>query len=229
MAKENTTMRRIILVPVLIIVALLAIIGGVGYWIYNGYMYYGTDDAQVSGQIVNVSAPTAGQLQTFTMKRGDTVTAGQTIGTISESGAATTATAPRTTSVNITSPISGTILQTSAVQGQSVTPGLSIVQLTNLSNVNITAYVDENSINNVKVGQDVDVKVDAYSDTTYTGHVQQIVQAAASTFSLLPTQDNASGNFTKVSQRIPVIINIDGNGGKALLPGMSANVTIHIH
>jgi multidrug resistance efflux pump len=223
-------MRRVILVPVLITVALLAIIGGVAYWIYNGYMYYGTDDAQVSGQIVNVSAPAAGQLQTFTVKQGDTVTAGQTIGTITETGAtATTATAPRTTSVNITSPISGTILQTSAVQGQSVSPGLSIVQLTNLSNVNITAYVDENSINNVKVGQDVDIKVDAYSDTTYTGHVQQIVQAAASTFSLLPTQDNASGNFTKVSQRIPVIINIDGNGGKALLPGMSANVTIHIH
>jgi multidrug resistance efflux pump len=222
-------MRRVILVPVLIIVALLAIIGGVGYWIYNGYMYYGTDDAQVSGQIVNVSAPTTGQLQTFTVKQGDTVTAGQTIGTITSTGAATTATAPRTTSVNITSPISGTILQTLAVQGQPVSPGLSIVQLTNLGSVNITAYVDENAINNVKVGQDVDVKVDAYSDTTYTGHVQQIVQAAASTFSLLPTQDNASGNFTKVSQRIPVIISIDGNGGKALLPGMSASVTIHIH
>jgi multidrug resistance efflux pump len=222
-------MRRVILVPVLITVALLAIIGGVGYWIYDGYMYYNTDDAQISGQIVNVSAPVAGQLQTFTVKQGDIVTAGQTIGTISSTGAATATAAPRITVVNVTSPISGTILQTSAVQGQSVAPGLSIVQLTNLNTVNITAYVDESAINNIKVGQDVDVKVDAYSDTTYTGHVQQIVQAAASTFSLLPTQDNASGNFTKVSQRIPVIISIDGNGGKALLPGMSASVTIHIH
>ena len=223
-------MRRVILVPVLITIALLAIIGGVAYWIYNGYMYYNTDDAQVSGQIVNVSAPATGQLQTFTVKQGDTVTAGQTIGTITSTGAATaTGTTARGTTIDITSPISGTILQTSAVQGQSVTPGLSIVQLTNLNSVNITAYVDEGSLNNIKVGQDVDIHVDAYSDTSYTGHVQQIVQAAASTFSLLPTQDNASGNFTKVSQRIPVIISLDGNAGKALLPGMSAEVTIHIH
>ena len=222
-------MRRIILVPVLITVALLAIIGGVAYWVYNSYMYYGTDDAQVTGQIVTVSAPQAGQLSSLGVKQGDTVTAGQTIGTVSASGPASATAAPGAASVNITSPISGTILQTPAVQGQSVTPGLSIVQLTNLSSVNITAYVDESAINNVKVGQDVDVKVDAYSDTTYSGHVQQIVQATAGSFSLLPTQDNASGNFTKVGQRVPVIITIDGNGGKSLLPGMSANVTIHIH
>jgi multidrug resistance efflux pump len=223
-------MRRVILVPVLITVALLAIIGGVAYWIYNGYMYYNTDDAQVGGQIVNISAPAAGQLQTFTVKQGDKVTAGETIGTITSTSAATTTTAaPRTTSINITSPINGTILQTSAVQGQPVAPGLTIVQLTDLTSVNITAYVDESALDNIKVGQDVDIHVDAYSDTSYTGHVQQIVQAAASTFSLLPTQDNASGNFTKVSQRIPVIISIDGNAGKALLPGMSAEVTIHLH
>ncbi len=222
-------MRRVILVPVLITVALLAIIGGIAYWIYNGYMYYGTDDAQVGGQIVTINAPATGQLQTFTVKQGDTVTAGQTIGTISSTSAATATTTPRTTSVNITSPISGTVLQTSVVQGQPVIPGLSIVQLANLNTVNITAYVDESAINNIKVGQDVDIHVDAYSDTSYTGHVQQIVQAAASTFSLLPTQDNASGNFTKVSQRIPVIVSIDGNAGKDLLPGMSAEVTIHLH
>jgi multidrug resistance efflux pump len=217
-------MRRIILVPVLIVVALLAIVGGVAYWIYNSYMYYGTDDALVSAQIVNVSVPASGQLQTLSVKQGDTVTAGQTVATVATTGA----TASTTTRTDITSPINGTVLQAGAVQGQTVTPGLTILQLTDLKSVNITAYVDENAINNVKVGQDVDIKIDAYN-TTYTGHVQQIVQAAASTFSLLPTQDNASGNFTKVSQRIPVIISMDGNGGNDIVPGMSANVTIHIH
>jgi multidrug resistance efflux pump len=217
-------MRRIILVPVLIVVALLAIVGGVAYWIYNSYMYYGTDDALVSAQIVNVSVPASGQLQTLSVKQGDTVTAGQTVATVATTGAA----ASTTTRTDITSPINGTVLQAAAVQGQTVTPGLTILQLTDLKSVNITAYVDENAINNVKVGQDVDIKIDAYN-TTYTGHVQQIVQAAASTFSLLPTQDNASGNFTKVSQRIPVIISMDGNGGNDIVPGMSANVTIHIH
>jgi len=223
-------MRRIILVPVLIVVALLAIVCGVAYWIYNGYMYYSTDDAQVSGNIVNISAPANGQLTTLSVNVNDKVTAGQTIATITPAPSVSpTGTPVKVQPITITSPINGTILQTSAVQGQTVGAGLTLVQLTDLNALTITAYVDEGSINNVKVGQDVDVKVDAFSDTPYTGHVQQIVQAAASTFSLLPTQDNASGNFTKVSQRIPVIINVDGTAGKSLAPGMSAETTIHIH
>ena len=223
-------MRRMIFVPILITVALLAIIGGVGYYIYNNYQYYTTDDAQVTGNIVSVSAPANGQLTTLSVKQGDKVTAGQTIGTITPAAtAAANGTRAQGAAINLTSPIDGTIVQTSAVQGQTVAPGLTLVQLTNLNALTVTAYVDESQINNVKIGQDVDVHVDAYSDTTYTGHVQQIVQATAGQFSLLPTQDNASGNFTKVSQRVPVIITIDGTGGKDLVPGLSTEATIHLH
>lgn len=219
-------MRRAILIPVLVVLAILAIAGGIGYYIYNSYTFYNTDDAQVNGQIVNVTASGNGQLTTLSVKQGDKVTAGQTIGTITVP--ATGATAQANT-VNITSPINGTIVQVPAVQGQGVAAGLTVAQVTDLSNVNVIAYVDENTINNVSVGQQVDVKVDAYSGTTYTGHVQQIVQATAGSFSLLPTQDNASGNFTKVGQRVPVIVSLNGNGGNDLLPGLSASVTIHLH
>lgn len=217
-------MRRLILIPLLITVVLLAIVGGIGYWVYNSYYYYNTDDAQVNGQIVNISSTASGQLNTLSVKQGDKVTAGQVIGTIS-----TTGTNGATNSVNVTSPIDGTIVQTPAVQGQSVTPGVAIAQVTNLSNINVIAYVDENTIDNVKLNQNVDVHVDAYGSTSYTGHIQQIVQATAGQFSLLPTQDNASGNFTKVGQRVPVIITLDSNGGNNLMPGMSAEVTIHLH
>ena len=223
-------MRRLILVPVLIFIALIAIIGGVGYWVYNSYMFYQTDDAQVNGTIVNVSAPMNGTLSTLTVKQGDTVSAGQTIGTVT--GASTvsaTGTQGNPTAIDINSPISGTILQVAAVQGQGVAPGLTILQITNLSSLNIVAYVDENALNNIKTGQSVDITIDAYKGTSFTGHVQQIVQAAASEFSLLPTQDNASGNFTKVGQRIPVLITLDGNGGNDIVPGMSAEVSIHLH
>ena len=222
-------MRRMILIPVLVVLALLAIAGGVGFYIYNNYTYYQTDDARVTGSIVSVSAPMSGQLSAYTAKVGQTVTAGQVIGTITlPTTTGTTATATAKT-MDITSPIDGTIVQATAVQGQNVNPGLTVAQVTNLGNLTITAYVDENIINNVSQGQKVDIKIDAYSDTTYTGHVQQIVQATAGSFSLLPTQDNASGNFTKVGQRIPVIISIDGNGGKDIVPGMSATAVIHIH
>jgi multidrug resistance efflux pump len=222
-------MRRL-LIPLLVIIAVLAIGAGIFYAVYNNYTYYSTDDAQITGPIVNVSAPAAGTLTSLSIKQGDTVTANQTIGTItlppstSANGAAGT---PAT--INLTSPMNGTILQVPAVQGQNVAPGLAIAEVTNLSAVTVTAYIDENSINNVSVGQSVDITIDAYKDTSFTGHVQQIVQAAAGEFSLLPNEDPTSGNFTKVGQRIPVIITLDNNGGKDIVPGMSAEVTIHLH
>ena len=223
-------MRRLILVPLLIVVAFAAIAGGVAYLIYNNYMYYGTDDAQVNGQIVNVSAPTSGILTNLSVKQGDSVSSGQTLGSITPATTAgSNGTQGSPSAIDITSPMNGKVLQVSAVQGQGVAPGLSLITLTDLSSVNVIAYVDESAINNVSVGQSVDIHIDAYGDTTFSGHVQQIVQAAASEFSLLPTQDNASGNFTKVGQRIPVIITLEGNGGKDIVPGMSAEVTIHLH
>jgi len=223
-------MRRLILVPVLIFLALAAIGAGIAYWIYDNYTFYRTDDAQLTSQIINVSAPAAGTLTTLDVKLGDTVTAGQTIGTIT--GAPTASASGKTgssTSVDITSPMNGTIIQVPTVQGQGVAPGLPIATVTNLNTITVTAYVDESAINNIQVGQSVDIKIDAYSDTNFTGHVQQIVKATAGQFSLLPNQDPTSSNFTKVGQRIPVIIILDGNGGKQLLPGMSVTATVHIH
>ena len=222
-------MRRL-LIPLLVIIAVLAIGGGIFYAAYNNYTYYNTDDAQVTGPIVNVSAPAAGTLTSLTVKQGDTVTADQTIGTITLPPAASangTSTGPST--LNLTSPMSGTVLQVPAIQGQNVAPGLALVEVTNLNALTVTAYIDENSISNVSVGQSVDIIIDAYKDTSFTGHVQQIVQAAAGEFSLLPNQDPTSGNFTKVGQRIPVIITLDNNGGKDIVPGLSAEVTIHLH
>ncbi len=221
-------MRRTILISALVFAVLLAISGGIGYYLYHNYMYYSTDDAQVSGAIVPVSAPVAGQLTTLTVKQGDTVTAGEVLATVTP-----VASANNSRSVpgplSIASPISGTIVQIPAVQGQDVSPGLPLIQLTDLNAVAVTAYVDESAINNVSIGQDVDITVDAYSGTTFTGHVQHIVQVAAGQFSLLPNQDPTSGNFTKVSQRIPIIIILDGDAGKDLFPGMSAETTIHLH
>lgn len=232
-------MSRMILVSVLISVSILAIAGGIGYWIYNGYNYYTTDDAQVTGQTLNINSTQAGQLTALNVKLGQTINAGQIIGTVSS--AAPTSTPTPTTATNavaptninqisdVTSPIAGTVIQLSAVQGQNVTPGLPLAEIADLTTPTVTAYIDESTINNVKTGQQVDVHVDAYSSTTYTGSIQQVVQSTASQFSLLPTTDYADGNFTKVGQRIPVVVSLAGTSGNALVPGMSAEVTIHLH
>lgn len=96
-------MRRVIFIPILIFLALAAIGGTIAYLIYDNYTYYRTDDAQVTGQIVNISAPATGILSSLSIKQGDTVTQGETIGQV---------TVPTTqTTINLTSPMSGTILQ----------------------------------------------------------------------------------------------------------------------
>ncbi|HEX4716599.1 MAG TPA: efflux RND transporter periplasmic adaptor subunit [Ktedonobacteraceae bacterium] len=221
-------MLRRIMSTILIFVALAAIAAGVVYWVYDGYMFYRTDDAQVTGQILNVSAPAAGTLSSLSVSIGQTVSANQVIGTITlPSAAGGPASAPAT--VNLTSPINGTIVQVPAVQGQAVAPGLQLVSLTNLNALTITAYVDESAITNVSVNQAVDISIDAYNGTSFAGHVTQIVQATAGQFSLLPNEDPTSGNFTKVGQRIPILITLDNKNGKDIVPGMSAEVTIHLH
>lgn len=225
-------MSRMILVSVLISLSILAIAGGIGYWIYNNYNYYTTDDAQITGQTLNINSPQGGQLTALNVKLGDTVNAGQVIGTINTTNTTTpnsTTTPSGPTSIDVSSPIKGTIIQIAALQGQNVAPGLPLVEIADLTNSTVTAYVDENTINNVKSGQQVDVHIDAYNGTTYTGSIQHIVQSTASQFSLLPTTDYADGNFAKVGQRIPVVVSLPGSGGNALVPGMSAEVTIHLH
>lgn len=225
-------MFRRILIPIFVFIALAAIAGGIAYWVYDGYMYYRTDDAQVAGQIVDVSASTTGTLTALSVSVGQNVSAGETIGTITAPSTTTTtstAASARSATVNLTSPIDGTVVQVPAVQGQSVAPGLELVAVTDLNSLTVVAYVDEGSLNNISVNQSVDISIDAYSGTSFSGHVQQIVQATAGQFSLLPNEDPTSGNFTKVSQRVPVIITLDSKNGKDIVPGMSAEVTIHLH
>src|SRR5258708_10444485 len=129
-------MRRAILVPVLVVVALLAIVGGVGYWEYNNYIYYSTDDAQVTGPLVTVYSPQSGTLSTLKVQIGDTVAAGDTVATVDVPAAN-----GKDTIVNVTAPIAGTVVASSVVQGQGVSAGLSLLQVTNLNSLSITAYV----------------------------------------------------------------------------------------
>ena len=101
----------------------------------------------------------------------------------------------------------------------------TIVQEVDPHTVKVTAYVDESAIKNIAQGQVADVHI----DSTITGHVSQIVGATAGQFSMLPTSDHSSSNYTKVSQRIPVYIEIDAATDGSLLPGMSVEVTMHLH
>jgi membrane fusion protein (multidrug efflux system) len=106
-------------------------------------------------------------------------------------------------------------------------PLMAIVE----NNYWIVANFKETQLNRIKTGQSVEVKLDAFPDHTFTGRVDSIAPASGSQFSLLPP-DNATGNFTKIVQRISVKITLDPQSMKGyesrITAGMSAEVTVEI-
>jgi multidrug resistance efflux pump len=214
-------MRRSVLIPVVVILAVTIAMGVGGYLLYNNYNFYSTDDAQVTGNIVNVVPQISGTLTDLTVQEGDYVTANQIIGTVTPMGF-------QSFTDRLRAPETGVIVSVPGVVGQQVTTASTVAEITDLQSVKVTAYVDETAVKSIAVGQTADIHVDAYNSTV-SGHVTQIIGAAASQFSLLPTTDNSSGNYTKVSQRIPVYIYTNSPPDGSLLPGMSVEVTIHLH
>ena len=90
----------------------------------------------------------------------------------------------------------------------------------------VVANFKEDQIAHIKEGESATLKIDAFPGRTFAGHVDSVQAGSGARFSLLPP-DNASGNFTKVVQRIPVLLRIDEKPeGVTLRPGMSSYVTI---
>lgn len=126
---------------------------------------------------------------------------------------------------SIKAPISGTVVRVSVQAGENVSFGQTILSICDLENVYITANVDEQDIARIKPGQKVEISIDAYSGQTINGEVDTIGGAAQSVFSIISTE-SSSGNYTKVSQRLPVKI-VPEKGRLLLKPGMSAVIKIH--
>jgi membrane fusion protein (multidrug efflux system) len=126
----------------------------------------------------------------------------------------------------IVSPSRGTVAKKNVEMGQFVAAGTPLMAITH-SDIWITANFKETQLEDIKPGQRVEFTVDAYPDNTFHGTVQSISPATGAKFSLLPP-DNASGNFVKVTQRVPVRILVDrANYTKTpLRPGMSVDVTV---
>src|SRR6266851_5462349 len=127
----------------------------------------------------------------------------------------------------ITAPAEGVVSKKTVELGQLVQPGQPLMSLVPLSDVWVTANLKETQTANVAPGDPVDFTVDAYGGRHFSGHVESLAPATGARFSLLPP-DNATGNFTKVVQRLPVRIRPDGKNDPArpLRPGMSVAVTI---
>jgi membrane fusion protein (multidrug efflux system) len=112
--------------------------------------------------------------------------------------------------------------------GQVVAPGQPLMAIADSKKIWVVANFKETQLEKIHPGQKAEIEVEAYSDGNFSGKVESIAQATGAKFSFLPA-DNATGNFVKVTQRIPVKIMLDEGAQKkyALRAGMSVNVTVN--
>jgi membrane fusion protein, multidrug efflux system len=127
----------------------------------------------------------------------------------------------------ITAPVDGMVSERQVRPGQYVSVGTQVIALVPLPSVWVVANYKETQMTRIRLGQPARVTVDAFPGAVLRGHVDSWSPASGAQFSLLPP-DNATGNFTKVVQRIPVkiVLERDPSLGDLLRPGMSVIATI---
>jgi membrane fusion protein (multidrug efflux system) len=128
----------------------------------------------------------------------------------------------------IVAPVNGVVTQRSVEVGQNVSVGQELMKVVNLDDIWVTANFKETQLKHMQVGQPVTISVDA-TGKEYKGHVQSIAGASGAITSLLPPE-NATGNYVKVVQRIPVKITFDQGETRehVLRPGMSVEPKVWI-
>ncbi|MGE5632062.1 MAG: HlyD family secretion protein [Caulobacteraceae bacterium] len=231
-------MKKLKAVMILVLVLVLAGGGfGLYYYFYQDSNFISTEDAQVTANMVTVTPEVTGKVNNWDIKEGDLVKAGQVLGRQDLSMLVTSsAINPQAldsaadsiiSKADIKSPIDGKVIQTSVVKGQVLSPGMEAATIADTANIYIKANIEETSIFKIKQGQKVDITVDAYPGKTFAGYVETIGQATQSVFSPFPSL-NTSGEFSKVTQLIPVKIGIVNDEDLTLMPGMNATVKIHI-
>lgn len=128
-------------------------------------------------------------------------------------------------------PIDGIVAKKWLLDGEVTQPGQTVLTVTNPQKLWVEVYLEETKMGGLHLNQKAKLKMDAYPDVTFIGHITQLSSNTASQFSLIPP-NNASGNFTKVTQRVPLKISIDNTEDNSplskynLLSGMSVVVKV---
>ncbi|MBO3065568.1 MULTISPECIES: HlyD family secretion protein [Staphylococcus] len=213
-------MKKMVLINIITIVVLV-IIGVVGFHFYNQATgFVSTENAKVDGEQIKVSAPTSGEIKSFDVKNNEKLSKGDKVAEIAAKGED-----GQSQKMDIKMPQDGTIVKTDGMEGSIAQAGSPIAYAYNLDDSYITANVDEKDISDVEEGKDVNVKLDG-EKAELKGKVEEIGKATASSFSMMPSS-NTDGNYTKVSQVVPVKISLDSKPSKNVVPGMNAEVKIH--
>lgn len=199
-------------------------IAGFDVWYQLGH-YVVSDSAIVAGDLVQASAPAAGQVTDLMVSLGEPVGRGQPVASLVAGQAALgQATAAQRMAMQVRAPAEGTVVFLSVTRGQIVTAGQPVAILADLSKLWVIANVDETSFKSVRPDQRAEVYVPAL-DATFEGRVVEILPAAGLSASGGPIRPQTGP--TKTVPQFPVRVLFD-YGDAPVLPGMTATVRIYI-
>ncbi|PTG91480.1 multidrug efflux protein [Staphylococcus chromogenes] len=213
-------MKKIITINIVTILLIL-IIGAVAFYFYNqSANYIKTDNAKVDSEQMKLSSPIPGQITKLNAKEGDKLNEGDTVAEVTGKGQD-----GQPQKMEIKMPKDGTIAKIDGQENGMAQAGQPMAYAYNMNDLYITANIDETDVKDLSENEKVDVSIDGQS-SQIKGRVDRIGNATASSFSLMPSS-NSDGNYTKVTQVVPVKIKLDNQPSKGIVPGMNAEVSIH--
>jgi membrane fusion protein, multidrug efflux system len=202
---------------------------------YDGLMKTGSGTIQRAQQTDAALREKAAQLQhgksglLAAQRKVDVLTTdrAKAVAQLDRAGAVEAQAALNLSYTRITAPVDGTVGARSLRVGQYVQAGTQLMAVVPLDAVYVVANFKETQLTHVRNGQPVEIEIDSFHGTKLRGHVDSLSPASGLEFALLPP-DNATGNFTKIVQRVPVKIVLDDHTLTGLLrPGMSAEPTVN--
>lgn len=200
------------------ILALLILIGGgIGYYfIWNASNYLTTDNAKVTAKFYAITPLGAGKLSKLSVHVGSAVKANEIIGKVDSVG-------------YLRSPIDGEVVQVNVSVNQLVGASTVAAVVADTADIYVQANIEETEIAKIAIGQSVKLKLDAYPGMTFGGFVREIDRTTQTAISGNTMSYSTSGTYTKVTQLIPVKIQLSDSVDLENLIGTNATVTIELN
>ena len=203
--------------PVIALVLLIVVIGAVvgGWFILKDLNTLTTDNVKVTADLHAIAPTGSGKLRRLMVAKGSMVAKDQIIAVAENSG-------------YLKAPVGGEVVECDVTQGQMVSPSTVIAVIADTSDIYIQANVEETAIRRVHPGQVVRVSLDAYPGQTFIGIVREIDKITQNAIAGNTMSFSTSGTYTKVTQTIPVKIDLRDRINLDSLIGTNAAVTIQL-
>jgi len=206
---------KIVIILVLTIALAVGAFFGINHFRQSAN-YLTTDNARVTTNLISIVPSVPGTLERFTIAEGQYVSQNEVLGWL-ENGE------------SFRAPFDGVVVRVSARQGQAVSPMEPIAVIADIASLHIRANIEETDIANIQRGQSVTVTIDAFGRREFTGYVSEIGRVTDAEITGNAMFFNTGGTFTKVTQLIPVRINLVDDVDLASLIGLNVSVRISLH